>query len=104
MTTTTASLPELLTNLGSTADEIAGSLAAAGITGELNAPCSCAIANYLSAQGFASVAVAVEESGCYVVEHGADVSHTIGQDGPIPDFIRAFDAGAYPHLIQDGSR
>ncbi|HEY6115269.1 MAG TPA: hypothetical protein VI172_04855 [Candidatus Dormibacteraeota bacterium] len=96
----TTPLPELLSALGSTKAEIAGTLAREGVTGIINEPCDCAIAAYVSAHGFTKVSVAIDEGG-YLVEHGEDVSHTIGVDGPIPDFIRAFDAGEFPELIRE---
>jgi hypothetical protein len=99
----TKPLPTLLSELGSTADEIAAKLAEAGIEGDINEPCSCAIAAFIKANGYPDVAVGTNNDGGFYVETDDHSEFTIGQAGPIPDFIRAFDAGAYPHLVRQGA-
>jgi hypothetical protein len=95
----------LLADLGRTADEIAASLAAAGIAGAINEPCECAIARYIRANGYKSVGVVNADSGpggprdCFQVEATGSDGYVIGDSGPIADFIRAFDREEYPHLI-----
>lgn len=97
----TAPLSELLNSLHTSADEIAAKLADAGITGEINEPCSCAIAAFVKANGYRNVAVGKDEAGGFFVEADDEHEHKIGAYGPIPDFIRAFDAGTYPHLVRE---
>lgn len=95
------SLPTLLSNLGTTADEIAAKLTDAGIAGDINEPCSCAIAAFIKASGYEDAAVGTNDDGGFYVETEDQQEYTIGRSGPIPDFIRAFDAGAYPHLVRE---
>jgi len=97
----TASLPDLLSGLGSNADEVAEKLAEAGITGEINEPCSCAIAAFIKSSGYQDAVVGKNDDNSFYVEAADEGEHLIGYAGPIPDFIRAFDAGAYPHLVRE---
>jgi hypothetical protein len=105
----TTPISTLLTNLGNTADEVAAKLTAAGVTGTLNEPNSCAIARYLEAEGFEDVAVlncpnpTTRYDDWFQVEAHADNGYVIGATGPVADFIRAFDREEYPHLIAGSS-
>jgi hypothetical protein len=94
----TATVAEVLDRLGKNADQVAESLNVAGITGRPADPCECAVSRYLESLGFESVAVMNSEFG-YSVETSEDF-HTIGDEGPVADFIRAFDDGQYPHLVR----
>ena len=104
----TTPISTLLTSLGKTADEIAENLIAAGVTGTANEPNSCAIARYLEANGYEDVAVVNgtdhgDPTDRFQVEANADDGYIIGGYGPVANFIRAFDAGAYPQLVSGGA-
>jgi hypothetical protein len=102
------SIRNLLNILGRTADEIAENLAAAGIAGQINEPCECALARYIQASGYESVGVinATPPVGrfgdWFQVEATGSDGYVIGDSGPVADFIRAFDREEYPHLIAGG--
>lgn len=96
----TATLGEALDRLGGSADEIAESLTIADITGKVNDACRCALARYLESLGFRNVAVVKDEAGWAVAADGQS-THPLGWDGPVVDFIDAFDARLYPHLIAE---
>ena len=93
----TASLEEILGRLGDEPDAIAAEIAKAGITAVRNEPCDCAVARWLTHLGYEKVAVMLAENDGYTV-NTADDSFDLGFDGPIPDFIRAFDNGDFPQL------
>lgn len=100
----TTSIRDLLVGLGTTADEIAESLTVAGIAGQVNEPCECAIARYIRANGYEGVGV-LNGAGpldCFRVEASDSGDYVIGDAGPVADFIRAFDREEYPHLIAGG--
>lgn len=98
----------LLAGLGRTADEVAEALTVAGIKGQVNEPCECAIARYIQANGYDSVGVINGDPGpggprdWFMVEATASDGYVIGDSGPVADFIRAFDREEYPHLIAGG--
>lgn len=93
-------LHDELVTLGETADEIAKALKAYGVTGYRRNPTDGPIASHLwavlTAEGFRRVRVSVNEDLIRVETDGCQI------DFPTPpavqEFIRRFDAGAYPEL------
>lgn len=97
--TDTISPDVLLEDLGDTADEVALNLERLGITGiPQNQEC-CAIARYLTDQGFTSAVVIIDEW-----RDGLEVLASGWAGVPAPDavaeFVAAFDQGKYPALIE----
>lgn len=93
----TASLEEMLGRLGDEPDVIAAEIAKAGITAVRNEPCDCAVARWLTHNGYSKVDVMLSDADGYVV-YADDEIFDLGDDGAIPDFIRAFDNGSFPQL------
>ena len=97
----TASLLSHLAALGSTQDEVAATLRAAGIKGLPGKACSCPVAEWVTWAGFTQVEVGKESiTGLYVFT--AQEKVVLGHAGPVVDFVRAFDGGGYPDLIAGG--
>lgn len=82
---------ELLTRLGTTEEQVAFALRAAGITGWIGRGYRCPIANYLTANG-----VTIGYVTCERIKLG-DAEAVM--PGPIGDFVAAFDEGRYPQLV-----
>ncbi len=92
-----ASLEEMLGRLGDEPNAIAAEIAKAGITAVRNEPCDCAVARWLTHLGYEKVAVMLAEDDGYTVNTSTEF-YELGHDGPIPNFIRAFDNGDFPQL------
>lgn len=87
---------DYLAALGRTADEVAATLAALGMTGSQIVADYCPVARYLhdhAKLGWAAVSCA---------SIAGDRFATFDTPGPVADFVRAFDRGAYPELIAHG--
>jgi hypothetical protein len=92
----------LMKSLGPSPSEVASNLADAHVVGVPRHPASCAIARYLSA------VVGSEPSVRSVWVYGSSVRLECGSrllalrirlPEPVSAFIRAFDSGCYPRLI-----
>ncbi|MBV8464079.1 MAG: hypothetical protein JO368_12340 [Acidimicrobiales bacterium] len=97
---------DLLTGLGATPEQVARSLAAAGVEGLPRSNRSCAIARYLTAvMGGEPSVRAVAVGPCSLMIHmvrprdGKPAGRLLVQlPKPVRQFVAAFDAGDYPEL------
>lgn len=83
---------DLLTKLGSTADEIASTLQSMDVKGRRGNFHSCPLFNYLTGQGKKVWLV----GQCRISLSDESVSTS----DACADFIRAFDGGNYPNLVR----
>lgn len=97
--TITHSAEELLDKLATlgSADQIASFLEEQKIVGVPCRASGCAIANYLTRE--TGLMASVGESGGRLFEPGVKEQIQWDCNGPIGEFIRAFDNGQYPNLI-----
>jgi hypothetical protein len=83
---------DLLNGMGQTADEVAAFLKEKGITGRVALALHCPVAAYLSSQG--------GDIGGAVYTQYASQNVLVKVPEPVFAFIRAFDAGKYPELVE----
>jgi len=89
-------ITKLLGELGDSGKEIATKLLALNCKGVRCHMGQCPIATYLKSKDI-MVAVSAAFVAPYVGARRADSMHT---PGPIATFIEAFDAGAFPELVE----
>jgi hypothetical protein len=89
-------LAEVLAELPDTADGIADRMRAFGIKGQLRDDFCCPIANFLTSRGFEDAMVG---------EEWIEVCDDDSGDTPpaVAEFVRRFDAVAWPDLVQGAS-
>jgi hypothetical protein len=81
--------------LGRFPDDVANNLRTNGATGRRRCGNACPLANYLTSRGVQNVHV----DRHYVLFSDEDADYGVYvRDGVLSDFIRDFDAGAYPDL------
>jgi hypothetical protein len=96
MTTVATRLEDALAALPTEADEIARVFTELGITGRRGKTCSCPVAEYLKAETGREVEVAMD----VVYSTGAP---KVVLPHHVVRFIRSFDHGRYPQLIDASS-
>jgi hypothetical protein len=92
----------LMESLGPSPSEVASNLADAQVVGVPRHPTSCAMARYLSAVVGAEpsvVSVWVYGSSARLDCGGRFLAVRVRLPEPVSTFIRAFDSGCYPRLI-----
>lgn len=100
-TATVSRAAELLAALGSTKEEVAATLAGAGIAGRRNDCRACPVALYLLKSDLAvdRVYVGDEEVELWFVdENNNDVYERIDLPEPVAQWVTSFDAGQYDEL------
>jgi hypothetical protein len=80
---------ELLTRLGTTADEVAATLRDLGIRGQRFDGCDCPVARYLADHGHEMAVGSVSAKSQW---------ERVLLPHPVAHFAMAFDQGAYPEL------
>ncbi len=92
----------VLNRLGSTKEDVADTIAAAGVVGLLKEARGCALGNYLELQGytkpsvFPSVEPATEEEVLVVLVDGWA---GVVAPQPVAEFVAAYDRGAFADLV-----
>lgn len=97
----------LLTQLGTTADQVADRLRTLEITGRRNSSDDCPIARWLrrSNTAFIGIEVSPEEIALLIDTGDADETYEYPiPPEPVADFITSFDAGVYPDLVDGGEQ
>lgn len=88
-----------LGGLGGTASEIAGALEAKGITGRRHSSQHCPLANYLMEQ-FPEAERASVGIWSMLIDADGGTLASPESPGSCRDFVRAFDNGRFPNLVQ----
>lgn len=94
---------ELVEELGGTPDEVSKSLSSYGVRGRPRDSARCAVARYLCTVINAEPTVTevlVTERELRLVRSGARAAVRVRLPKATVDFIRAFDAGVYPQLME----
>jgi len=86
--------------LGTTAEQVAHTLACRDCLGEPGESCNCPIAVYLHRMLRPTCEVAVGETTVIVFAPDGAI-HEVDLPGPVRRFVAAFDLGAYPFLRPD---
>lgn len=105
-------LTRTLTDLGDTADDVAATLRDAAIKGRRSNAVQCPVARYLARRvaehaSSTQARVNVHDDATVLVAtssaHSEDLIVSVALPDPVLDFIRDFDEGAYPDLIDDST-
>jgi hypothetical protein len=97
------SLEELVQGFGTTAEGVADSLSAFGVRGTPGDVTGCAIARYMQAVVGAEPSVSevmVSEHKLRVTRRWGRFPITVNLPGAVTTFVREFDAGSYPQLVE----
>lgn len=101
-----AGLKQSLDALGTSANAVAGNLEAMGISGRVNEPDCCPVANYLrtSVKGATAACIGRDEDlTLYATVEDGQKSHVDVPTIPtaVAGFVVQFDAQRYPDLIEE---
>jgi hypothetical protein len=89
-----------LLGLGERRSLVAGALARAGVRGRRKCMSTCIIAVYLGGLGYTGVSVFAHPDGeGLVVLADGWAGWTVPR--PVAEFVKAFDDGEYPHLVEE---
>jgi hypothetical protein len=100
------SVRQHIESLGNTPDEIAGRLAEFGVRGVPGKATDCAVARYLNATVVGPEPVsrlAVYHGSVRIYGPGTVIPAVVRLSRPMSAFIRGFDLGTYPELVEDVS-
>lgn len=104
MLVTGEKVENLLRELGDTPEKVAGTLRQANVRGKIDSVTSCPVAKYLKSRLGRTYTVGV---GLNYVDVWADLGEKKTASVELPEsvkqFIRNFDAGRYPDLVQTES-
>lgn len=91
-------LTEVLKELAGRSDDVEAVIAAAGVKGWRSRPCECPVARYIAARlGLPGKHVTVGQDVVTVFMNGVRLSRFVPRG--LSWFVRRFDRGDFPHLI-----